>query len=87
MHDVDFLIADALVIKFQSMDHEALRSNFAHIDLSVKFHSHHSRDYTNHLRPITSSAIDASGQVNHEEIYISICDITEQAGCLYERPK
>ncbi|CAA2968313.1 polypyrimidine tract-binding homolog 2 isoform X4 [Olea europaea subsp. europaea] len=69
------------------MDHEALRSNFAHIDLSVKFHSHHSRDYTNHLRPITSSAIDASGQVNHEEIYISICDITEQAGCLYERPK
>ncbi|XP_073148605.1 polypyrimidine tract-binding protein homolog 2-like isoform X2 [Henckelia pumila] len=34
----------------------------AHTDLSVKFQSHRSRDYTNPLLPIAPSAIDASGQ-------------------------
>ncbi|KAA8533639.1 hypothetical protein F0562_030927 [Nyssa sinensis] len=34
----------------------------AHTDLSVKFQSHRSRDYTNPLLPVTPSAIDASGQ-------------------------
>ncbi|KAK2983660.1 hypothetical protein RJ640_023194 [Escallonia rubra] len=34
----------------------------AHTDLSVKFQSHRSRDYTNPMLPISSSAIDASGQ-------------------------
>ncbi|XP_047265371.1 polypyrimidine tract-binding protein homolog 2 isoform X2 [Capsicum annuum] len=34
----------------------------AHTDLSVKFQSHRSRDYTNSLLPVASSAIDASGQ-------------------------
>ncbi|KAL7146182.1 hypothetical protein ABFS83_06G023800 [Erythranthe nasuta] len=36
----------------------------AHTDLSVKFQSHRSRDYTNHLLPVAPSAIDASGQFN-----------------------
>ncbi|XP_057774254.1 polypyrimidine tract-binding protein homolog 2 isoform X2 [Salvia miltiorrhiza] len=34
----------------------------AHTDLSVKFQSHRSRDYTNPLLPVAPSAIDASGQ-------------------------
>ncbi|KAI3757709.1 hypothetical protein L6452_05252 [Arctium lappa] len=34
----------------------------AHTDLSVKFQSHRSRDYTNPLLPVASSAIDATGQ-------------------------
>ncbi|XP_042048866.1 polypyrimidine tract-binding protein homolog 2-like isoform X1 [Salvia splendens] len=34
----------------------------AHTDLSVKFQSHRSRDYTNPMLPVASSAIDASGQ-------------------------
>ncbi|WMV20682.1 hypothetical protein MTR67_014067, partial [Solanum verrucosum] len=34
----------------------------AHTDLSVKFQSHRSRDYTNSLLPVASSAIDSSGQ-------------------------
>ncbi|CAK9187727.1 unnamed protein product [Ilex paraguariensis] len=34
----------------------------AHTDLSVKFQSHRSRDYTNPHLPVASSAIDASGQ-------------------------
>ncbi|XP_059667195.1 polypyrimidine tract-binding protein homolog 2 isoform X2 [Cornus florida] len=36
----------------------------AHTDLSVKFQSHRSRDYTNPLLPVAPSAIDASGQVS-----------------------
>ncbi|XP_071686192.1 polypyrimidine tract-binding protein homolog 2-like isoform X3 [Rutidosis leptorrhynchoides] len=36
----------------------------AHTDLSVKFQSHRSRDYTNPMLPVASSAIDASGQFN-----------------------
>ncbi|KAL2520536.1 Polypyrimidine tract-binding protein-like protein 2 [Forsythia ovata] len=36
----------------------------AHTDLTVKFHSHRSRDYTNPLLPVTPSAIDASGQIH-----------------------
>ncbi|XP_011076026.1 polypyrimidine tract-binding protein homolog 2 isoform X2 [Sesamum indicum] len=36
----------------------------AHTDLSVKFQSHRSRDYTNPLLPVAPSAIDASGQFN-----------------------
>ncbi|KAJ8547584.1 hypothetical protein K7X08_011170 [Anisodus acutangulus] len=35
----------------------------AHTDLSVKFQSHRSRDYTNPLLPVAPSAIDASGQI------------------------
>ncbi|XP_031257089.1 polypyrimidine tract-binding protein homolog 2 isoform X4 [Pistacia vera] len=34
----------------------------AHTDLSVKFQSHRSRDYTNPYLPVAPSAIDASGQ-------------------------
>ncbi|XP_071732615.1 polypyrimidine tract-binding protein homolog 2 isoform X2 [Rutidosis leptorrhynchoides] len=34
----------------------------AHTDLSVKFQSHRSRDYTNPMLPVASSAIDATGQ-------------------------
>ncbi|KAL3837741.1 hypothetical protein ACJIZ3_022332 [Penstemon smallii] len=34
----------------------------AHTDLSVKFQSHRSRDYTNPLLPVAPSAMDASGQ-------------------------
>ncbi|KAL2556186.1 Polypyrimidine tract-binding protein-like protein 2 [Forsythia ovata] len=34
----------------------------AHTDLTVKFQSHRSRDYTNPLLPVAPSAIDASGQ-------------------------
>ncbi|GAA0173340.1 RNA processing factor [Lithospermum erythrorhizon] len=34
----------------------------AHTDLSVKFQSHRSRDYTNHLLPVAPSAIDTNGQ-------------------------
>lgn len=34
----------------------------AHTDLSVKFQSHRSRDYTNPLLPVAPSAIDATGQ-------------------------
>jgi polypyrimidine tract-binding protein 2 len=34
----------------------------AHTDLSVKFQSHRSRDYTNPLLPVNSTAIDAAGQ-------------------------
>ncbi|CAH1440467.1 unnamed protein product [Lactuca virosa] len=34
----------------------------AHKDLSVKFQSHRSRDYTNPMLPVASSAIDATGQ-------------------------
>ncbi|KAA8540014.1 hypothetical protein F0562_026706 [Nyssa sinensis] len=34
----------------------------AHTDLTVKFQSHRSRDYTNALLPVAPSAIDASGQ-------------------------
>nr|XP_009788716.1 PREDICTED: polypyrimidine tract-binding protein homolog 2-like isoform X3 [Nicotiana sylvestris]XP_009788717.1 PREDICTED: polypyrimidine tract-binding protein homolog 2-like isoform X3 [Nicotiana sylvestris] len=34
----------------------------AHTDLSVKFQSHRSRDYTNPHLPVAPSAIDASGQ-------------------------
>ncbi|XP_047969721.1 polypyrimidine tract-binding protein homolog 2 isoform X2 [Salvia hispanica] len=34
----------------------------AHTDLSVKFQSHRSRDYTNPMLPVAPSAIDASGQ-------------------------
>ncbi|KAG8381164.1 hypothetical protein BUALT_Bualt06G0093900 [Buddleja alternifolia] len=36
----------------------------AHTDLSVKFQSHRSRDYTNPHLPVAPSAIDASGQFN-----------------------
>ncbi|KAL8050790.1 hypothetical protein ABFX02_06G102900 [Erythranthe guttata] len=36
----------------------------AHTDLSVKFQSHRSRDYTNPMLPVAPSAIDASGQVS-----------------------
>ncbi|XP_055830083.1 polypyrimidine tract-binding protein homolog 2-like isoform X3 [Solanum dulcamara] len=36
----------------------------AHTDLSVKFQSHRSRDYTNPLLPVASSAIDANGQIS-----------------------
>ncbi|XP_051122867.1 polypyrimidine tract-binding protein homolog 2-like isoform X2 [Andrographis paniculata] len=36
----------------------------AHTDLSVKFQSHRSRDYTNPLLPVAPSAMDASGQVS-----------------------
>ncbi|KVI04630.1 Nucleotide-binding, alpha-beta plait [Cynara cardunculus var. scolymus] len=36
----------------------------AHTDLSVKFQSHRSRDYTNPMLPVASSAIDATGQFN-----------------------
>ncbi|CAK9138441.1 unnamed protein product [Ilex paraguariensis] len=36
----------------------------AHTDLSVKFQSHRSRDYTNPHLPVAPSAIDASGQIN-----------------------
>ncbi|XP_057950429.1 polypyrimidine tract-binding protein homolog 2 isoform X2 [Malania oleifera] len=40
-----------------------LRITFsAHTDLSVKFQSHRSRDYTNPYLPVAPSAIDASGQ-------------------------
>ncbi|GAB4858417.1 hypothetical protein Ancab_009890 [Ancistrocladus abbreviatus] len=35
----------------------------AHTDLSVKFQSHRSRDYTNPYLPVAPSAIDASGQL------------------------
>ncbi|XP_022736448.1 polypyrimidine tract-binding protein homolog 2 isoform X2 [Durio zibethinus] len=35
----------------------------AHTDLSVKFQSHRSRDYTNPYLPVAPSAIDGSGQV------------------------
>ncbi|CAH1422828.1 unnamed protein product [Lactuca virosa] len=34
----------------------------AHTDLSVKFQSHRSRDYTNPMLPVASSTIDAIGQ-------------------------
>ncbi|KAL0304386.1 UNVERIFIED_CONTAM: Polypyrimidine tract-binding protein2 [Sesamum radiatum] len=40
----------------------------AHTDLSVKFQSHRSRDYTNPLLPVAPSAIDASGQ--HSGIHV-----------------
>ncbi|XP_057546786.1 polypyrimidine tract-binding protein homolog 2-like [Amaranthus tricolor] len=41
-----------------------LRINYsAHVDLSVKFQSHRSRDYTNPFLPVAPSAIDASGQL------------------------
>ncbi|KAF8008468.1 hypothetical protein BT93_K2209 [Corymbia citriodora subsp. variegata] len=36
----------------------------AHTDLSVKFQSHRSRDYTNPYLPVAPSAIDGSGQVS-----------------------
>lgn len=36
----------------------------AHTDLSVKFQSHRSRDYTNPYLPVAPSAIDGSGQLN-----------------------
>ncbi|KAK9181925.1 hypothetical protein WN944_025066 [Citrus x changshan-huyou] len=36
----------------------------AHTDLSVKFQSHRSRDYTNPYLPVAPSAIDASGQLS-----------------------
>ncbi|XP_051121441.1 polypyrimidine tract-binding protein homolog 2 [Andrographis paniculata] len=36
----------------------------AHTDLSVKFQSHRSRDYTNPMLPVAPSAIDATGQFN-----------------------
>uniref|UniRef100_A0A6N2LPX2 PTBP1-like RNA recognition motif 2 domain-containing protein n=1 Tax=Salix viminalis TaxID=40686 RepID=A0A6N2LPX2_SALVM len=36
----------------------------AHTDLSVKFQSHRSRDYTNHNLPVAPSAIDANGMVS-----------------------
>ncbi|XP_051137568.1 polypyrimidine tract-binding protein homolog 2-like [Andrographis paniculata] len=36
----------------------------AHTNLSVKFQSHRSRDYTNPLLPVAHSAMDASGQVS-----------------------
>ncbi|KAF3647595.1 Polypyrimidine tract-binding protein -like protein 2 [Capsicum annuum] len=36
----------------------------AHTDLSVKFQSHRSRDYTNPLLPVAPSAIDATGQIS-----------------------
>ncbi|MBA0763134.1 hypothetical protein Gotri_012643 [Gossypium trilobum] len=36
----------------------------AHTDLSVKFQSHRSRDYTNPYLPVAPSAIDGSGQFN-----------------------
>ncbi|KAL9237399.1 hypothetical protein vseg_011952 [Gypsophila vaccaria] len=35
----------------------------AHTDLSVKFQSHRSRDYTNPYLPVAPSAIDATGQM------------------------
>ncbi|XP_021909262.1 polypyrimidine tract-binding protein homolog 2 isoform X3 [Carica papaya] len=35
----------------------------AHTDLSVKFQSHRSRDYTNPYLPVAPSAIDGSGQI------------------------
>ncbi|KAH9625670.1 hypothetical protein KSS87_000063 [Heliosperma pusillum] len=35
----------------------------AHTDLSVKFQSHRSRDYTNPYLPVAPSAIDATGQL------------------------
>ncbi|PKI52129.1 hypothetical protein CRG98_027545 [Punica granatum] len=35
----------------------------AHTDLSVKFQSHRSRDYTNPYLPVAQSAIDGSGQL------------------------
>ncbi|KAI5076108.1 hypothetical protein GOP47_0008173 [Adiantum capillus-veneris] len=34
----------------------------AHVDLTVKFQSHRSRDYTNPLLPVAASAIDCSSQ-------------------------
>ncbi|XP_021764576.1 polypyrimidine tract-binding protein homolog 2-like isoform X2 [Chenopodium quinoa] len=36
----------------------------AHTDLSVKFQSHRSRDYTNPYLPVAPSAIDAAGQLS-----------------------
>ncbi|KAL1824052.1 hypothetical protein ACET3Z_010830 [Daucus carota] len=36
----------------------------AHTDLSVKFQSHRSRDYTNPNLPVNPSAIDATGQIS-----------------------
>ncbi|KAJ6760256.1 MATRIN 3/NUCLEAR PROTEIN 220-RELATED [Salix purpurea] len=36
----------------------------AHTDLSVKFQSHRSRDYTNHNLPVAPSAIDANGMLS-----------------------
>ncbi|GLU24381.1 hypothetical protein SLE2022_403210 [Rubroshorea leprosula] len=36
----------------------------AHTDLSVKFQSHRSRDYTNPYLPVAPSAIDGSGQLS-----------------------
>lgn len=36
----------------------------AHTDLSVKFQSHRSRDYTNPYLPVAPSAIDATGQLS-----------------------
>ncbi|KNA07236.1 hypothetical protein SOVF_173630 [Spinacia oleracea] len=36
----------------------------AHTDLSVKFQSHRSRDYTNQYLPVAPSAIDATGQLS-----------------------
>lgn len=36
----------------------------AHTDLSVKFQSHRSRDYTNPYLPVAPSAIDATGQIS-----------------------
>ncbi|XP_059448160.1 polypyrimidine tract-binding protein homolog 2 isoform X2 [Corylus avellana] len=42
----------------------ALRITYsAHTDLSVKFQSHRSRDYTNPYLPVAPSAIDGSGQL------------------------
>ncbi|KAL7605684.1 hypothetical protein Lser_V15G14772 [Lactuca serriola] len=35
----------------------------AHTDLSVKFQSHRSKDYTNPMLHVASSSIDAIGQV------------------------
>ncbi|GAB2221935.1 hypothetical protein Drorol1_Dr00013131 [Drosera rotundifolia] len=35
----------------------------AHTDLSVKFQSHRSRDYTNPFLPVAASAIDTTGQL------------------------
>ncbi|KAL0321529.1 UNVERIFIED_CONTAM: Polypyrimidine tract-binding protein2 [Sesamum calycinum] len=50
---------------FQELGPCSLRITYsAHTDLSVKFQSHRSRDYTNPLLPVAPSAIDASGQFN-----------------------
>ncbi|KAJ0100586.1 hypothetical protein Patl1_20317 [Pistacia atlantica] len=51
----------------------------AHTDLSVKFQSHRSRDYTNPYLPVAPSAIDASGQ-NHGTLECVPCAKMQSEG-------